>query len=156
MGKEIERKFLVDPKKFATSASYKHIRQGYLSYDPERTVRVRISGESAWLTIKGKSTGIARDEFEYSIPVKDAAILLAMAKGYLIEKNRFYETVGGKLWEIDRFEGDNEGLWIAEIELESENEEFILPRWVSDEVSEDPRYYNSYLSQNPYKNWQDG
>jgi adenylate cyclase len=153
MGKEIERKFRIDPDELIPGEKKKHIRQGYLSADPERTVRIRISGDSAFLTIKGKSNGIARDEFEYSIPVDDAEILLSMSKDFLIEKTRFYQTVGGKLWEIDRFEGENEGLWLAEIELDSEDEEFVLPEWITQEVSGDPRFYNSYLSENPYKNW---
>lgn len=155
MGKEIERKFLVDPRKFVPGKDKVLIKQGYLSDDPERIVRIRVTGSSAILTIKGKTSGITRDEFNYPVPMGDAEILLSLSKNTVISKTRYFENVAGKRWEIDWFTGANEGLLMAEIELGSEDEHFILPRWILKEVSDDHRYYNSYLSQSPYKNWQD-
>lgn len=153
MAKEIERKFLVNPQKFQHPAEKKLFRQGYLFDDPERTVRIRISGESATLTIKGKVTGITRDEFIYPVPVADAEELLKLSKNSVIEKVRYYVRAGGKLWEVDEFLGENEGLLMAEVELSSETEKIILPDWVEKEVSDDQRFYNSYLSKFPFKSW---
>ena len=150
---EIERKFLVDTKKWQPFGSGKKIKQGYLSVDPERVVRVRISGREAFLTIKGKAEGISRTEMEYKIPLNEAEILLAMCTGFPVEKIRYVEKIENNRWEIDVFEGENRGLVMAEIELERENQEFVLPAWVECEVSEDPRYFNAFLSQNPYLLW---
>jgi adenylate cyclase len=153
MAKEIERKFLVNPQKFQHPAEKKLVKQGYLSDDPERTVRIRISGESATLTIKGKATIITRDEFNYSITKADAEELLKLSKNSVIEKVRYYARFEGKLWEVDEFSGENEGLLMAEVELSSETEPIILPDWVEKEVSNDHRFFNSYLSKFPYKSW---
>ena len=145
--KEIERKYLVsdtisDVVKYLQS---KKIRQGYISDNDGKTVRVRTKGEKGYLTIKGKTVGISRDEFEYEIPFEDANQLLANFCAKVLEKERYELVVGEKKWEIDIFQGKLEGLKIAEIELESEEETFELPGWIEKEVSEDVQYYNSKL-----------
>lgn len=155
MGKEIERKFLIDQKLWKPQGSGIHFKQGYLNAQKERVVRVRIEGSKAKLTIKGVTTGVSRSEFEYSIPVEDAAVLLDnICEQPLIDKHRHKEVHGGKTWEIDVFHGLNEGLVVAEIELESEDEKFELPAWAVKEVSSDPRYFNSNLLKNPYSTWE--
>jgi CYTH domain-containing protein len=152
MPSEIERKYLVtaawQPRDAGTLFT-----QGYLSSTPERVVRVRLQGDSAKLTIKGITIGVTRAEFEYDIPVRDAAALLELCEKPLIEKRRHLEQYAGMTWEIDVFLGDNAGLVIAEIELDSEAERFELPPWVGDEVSGDPRYYNNNLIARPFKTW---
>ncbi|HOW49206.1 MAG TPA: CYTH domain-containing protein [Burkholderiaceae bacterium] len=154
MGKEIERKFLVNQKLWKPLNGGTHFKQGYLNSQKERVVRVRIEGDRAKLTIKGANNGITRSEFEYSLPVEDAAVLLdSLCEQPLIDKHRHTETVGGKLWEIDVFHGENEGLIVAEVELASEEEGFELPAWALAEVSSDPRYYNSNLLKSPYSKW---
>ena len=150
---EIERKFLVDEKKWNPSDKGTRIQQGYLSADPERTVRVRISEDKAFLTIKGKPEGIKRRELEYGIPVHDAEVLIKMAINSVVEKTRYKEDYHGFTWEIDVFEGENKGLILAEIELEEEHQEFEKPDWAEADVSDDKRYYNLYLSKNPYQAW---
>lgn len=145
--KEIERKFLVnhellDVIKYLQS---KKIRQGYISDIDGKTVRVRTKGEKGYLTIKGKSSGISRDEFEYEIPFEDANQLLQNFCPKVLEKERFDLIIGEKKWEIDIFHGKLEGLIIAELELESEDEVFELPGWIQEEVSDDVQYYNSRL-----------
>ncbi|HOJ17141.1 MAG: CYTH domain-containing protein [Ignavibacteriales bacterium] len=154
MGKEIERKFLVKSdawKKLSTPTFY---RQGYLSSVKERTVRVRTVGTKGFLTIKGPTVGITRSEFEYSIPVEDAnAMLDNLCERPLIEKNRAVVEYKGLKWELDEFFGDNEGLVIAEVELSDENVKIEIPEWIGDEVSGDPRYFNSNLTKNPFKTW---
>lgn len=153
MSAEIERKFLVTGDGWKTDNPTRYF-QGYLSQDPERTVRIRIiPGKKAVLTIKGPMSGISRDEFEYDIPSSDAITLLSMSKNLIIEKNRHIVDHDGMTWEIDEFLGNNVGLVIAEIELESEDQEIDLPGWVGTEVTDDRRYYNSNLSQNPYTEW---
>lgn len=155
MAQEIERKFLLcgDDWRNAPAIS---IRQGYLSRDAARTVRVRTSGDNAWLTIKGKSKGAVRAEFEYAIPLADANALLALCERPLIEKNRHIIEYAGMTWEIDEFFGENRGLIVAEIELESEDQVFERPHWIGEEVTDDPRYYNSQLSLTPYSEWMHG
>lgn len=154
MGKEIERKFLVRVDAWKPQGEGIHFKQGYLNSQKERVVRVRIEGTKAKLTIKGVTTGVTRSEFEYSIPVDDAAILLdQLCEKPLIDKHRHVESHGGKNWEIDVFHGDNEGLVVAEIELASEDEKLVLPSWAGPEVSSDPRYFNSNLLKNPYSTW---
>ena len=153
MGIEIERKYLVKKELLPQSASQYRIEQGYLSDDPERLVRVRISGSTAFLTIKGKGTGLARPEFEYSIPVDDAIELMQLAIYPPIQKIRHIYFEHGKKWEVDVFSGANEGLIMAEIELESEVEDFILPDWIGEEVSGDCRYFNYELSKQPFSGW---
>lgn len=152
MPQEIERKFLLRGDDWR-SAPAVHIRQGYLSREAARTVRVRTSGDGAWLTIKGKSQGAVRAEFEYAIPLADANTLLELCERPLIEKNRHIIDYAGFTWEVDEFFGANQGLIVAEIELESEDQKFELPPWIGDEVTDDPRYYNSQLSLKPYSEW---
>ncbi len=150
---EIERKFLINKKLWKPKGKGIEIRQGYLSVDPERVVRVRIAGKQSFLTIKGKANGIVRTEMEYEIPKTEADILMKMCLDYTIEKTRFIEGVGDLNWEIDVFEGNNKGLIIAEVELEDEFQKIEFPEWITDEVSNDPRFYNSFLSRNPFLNW---
>lgn len=153
---EIERKFLVTAETFMIEAFAKHqIAQGYLNSNPERTVRIRIKGESGFLTIKGKNneTGMTRFEWETEIALTEARPLLLLCEKGVIQKTRYEVKAGKNTFEVDVFHGDNEGLIIAEIELESESETFNKPDWLGKEVTNDDRYYNSYLSQNPYKNW---
>ena len=154
MAIEIERKYLVRPGAWAPRDAGTHFTQGYLSGQTERTVRVRIEGDSAKLTIKGPTMGISRLEFEYPLPVADARILLdRLCERPLIDKQRYVEWHGRHRWEIDVFHGDNEGLIVAEVELDAEDDEVQLPPWAGDEVSSDPRYSNSSLVRNPFKNW---
>lgn len=150
---EIERKFLVDTDKWKPVSEGKRIVQGYLSTDKQRVVRVRTKGNKAYLTIKGAGKGIVRPEFEYEIPVNDALQLLQLSMDSPIEKTRYTEMYGGKLWEIDVFENANKGLVLAEVELQHENERVELPEWVGEEVSLDKRYFNAWLSQHPFTNW---
>jgi CYTH domain-containing protein len=153
---EIERKFLVKNASFATLATAKKtISQGYLSTHPERTVRVRIANEKAFLTIKGKGneTGMTRFEWEKEIPLLEAKSLLMLCEAGVIEKTRFEIPVGTHLYEVDVFSGENEGLVIAEIELEDENEAFEKPDWLLEEVTNDQRYYNAYISKKPFLKW---
>lgn len=150
---EIERKFLIDNSKWTPAVAGEKILQGYLSTDKERVVRVRTKGEKAFLTIKGKMEGITRSEFEYEIPVEDAILMLKMCLNHPIEKTRYKELHQGKWWEIDVFEGENAGLILAEIELQHEEEHVQLPVWITKEVTRDLRYYNSYMSRNPYSRW---
>lgn len=150
---EIERKYLIDVEKWQPSDEGLKIVQGYLSVDKERVVRVRTKGEKAFLTIKGNQQGITRTELEYEIPVKDAVVMLEMCLDYPIEKTRYHESDGGMLWEIDVFEGVNSGLYLAEVELENEYQTIELPDWIIKEVSSDHRYFNSWLSQNPFSKW---
>ena len=155
MSQEIERKFLVkgDFKTYA-SESYP-ITQGYLSSVPERTVRVRIRGEQGYLTIKGESdtSGICRYEWEKEIPVEEARELLALCEPGVIEKTRYIIPMGIYRYEVDEFHGENEGLLLAEIELEQAEDAFPLPDWLGEEVTGNSRYYNSFLTKNPYSTW---
>ena len=155
MSVEIERKFLVKNENWKSSVrSEKSLKQGYLSRAGQVTLRARISGDKAWLTLKGASEGISRLEFEYEIPRADAEAMLArLCADPPIEKTRYLIDHAGHTWELDVFDGANAGLVMAEIELSSEDEAFDLPGWAGDEVSDDPRYYNASLSKNPYKNW---
>jgi CYTH domain-containing protein len=151
---EIERKFLVKDDSWRKLGEGIYYRQGYLSTDIDRTVRIRTIGEKGFLTIKGRSTNATRTEFEYEIPIKDAEVMLdTLCKGPLIEKTRFKINVNDLIWEIDEFWGENAGLIIAEIELEDNDKDIILPEWVGKEVTEDQMYYNANLVKNPYKMW---
>lgn len=152
MGKEIERKFLTTSDQWQ-DATPTYYCQGYLNRDKQRTVRVRIAGDKAMLTVKGITTGASRDEFEYDIPVDDAKQMLAICEQPLIEKNRRIVHYDGLDWEVDEFLGLNEGLVVAEVELDSEDQVFQSPSWVGEEVTNDPRYFNSSLSSNPYTKW---
>ncbi|MDI5896531.1 CYTH domain-containing protein [Flavobacterium yafengii] len=153
---EIERKFLVTDDSFKKEVfTQNHIEQGYLSSVPERTVRVRIKGDKGYLTIKGISndSGMSRFEWEKEIPVAEAKELLLLCEKGVIDKTRFEIKRGNHVFEVDEFYGENEGLIVAEIELNSETEIFEKPSWLGDEVTKNNRYYNAYLSTNPYKNW---
>jgi adenylate cyclase len=154
MAKEIERKFLVDPEKLPSLKNPHTIRQGYIPGSLTATVRIRISDDDAYLTIKGRATGLTRSEFEYPVPLPDAQEMLEeLCIKTLIEKKRYVVPYEDHLWEIDIFEGSNEGLIIAEIELSDESETFSKPEWVTKEVSHDPKYRNSNLITHPYSSW---
>lgn len=150
---EIERKFLVTGDAWRESSRPVKIVQGYLSRDPDRTVRVRQKGDAAFLTIKGRATGITRTEIEFPIPLTDARDLFLLCLTPLIDKTRHLLTHAGHTWEVDEFHGENEGLILAEIELPSEDSPFEPPPWLGPEVSSDHRYSNSRLSANPFKTW---
>ena len=152
MAKEIERKFLVQASWKPQDEGIK-IAQGYLSTVPERTVRVRIKGDKGYLTIKGKNQGISRAEFEYEIPIGDAEDLLKLAEQPILSKTRYLEQHGNRLWEIDVFAGENQGLVVAEVELPDEQAEFSRPDWLGQEVSGDVRYYNANLIKKPFSLW---
>ena len=155
MAQEIERKFLVagDFKPFAKKAT--SITQGYLSSVPERTVRVRVKGEKGFITIKGigSESGASRFEWEKEIPVAEVQDLLQICEPGVIDKTRYLVEAGDHTYEVDEFYGDNEGLVVAEVELSSEDETFVKPEWLGEEVTGDVKYYNSMLMKNPYKNW---
>jgi len=153
---ETERKFLVTSDSFKNNAtSQKRIVQGYLNSNPERTVRVRIKGDSGYLTIKGKgnASGTTRFEWEKEIPLAEAEQLLALCEKGTIDKVRYEVPVGNHIYEVDIFSSENEGLTIAEIELFNENEAFEKPEWLGIEVTGEERYYNAYLSNHPYSTW---
>jgi CYTH domain-containing protein len=153
---EIERKFLVRDNSFMEEAySAKRIVQGYICADAERSVRVRIRGEEGFLTIKSASNerGWSRYEFEQPVDLKEAEELMKLCLPGRIDKVRYYVKAGGHTWEVDVFHGENEGLVVAEIELESETDVFDLPPWVDKEVSGKPQYYNSMLAAHPYSTW---
>lgn len=153
--KEIERKFLVDQTKWQTPAEGgKYYKQGYLFCDPEKSVRVRLIGKAGYLTIKVKDTDISRYEYEYEIPAEQACEMLDnFCTDSMIEKVRYVLDFCGMFWEVDVFGGDNEGLIIAEVELESEDQEITLPGWVDAEVTGDPKYLNVNLAKLPYKDF---
>lgn len=151
---EIERKFLVKNNSFLNDFSRSNrIVQGYLSSNPERTVRVRIKGENGYLTIKGKSEGFSRFEWEKEIDIDEAEKLLQLCEKGIIDKIRYDIIVGTHVFEVDVFNSENEGLILAEIELQTENEVFEKPDWLGEEVTENIKYYNSYLSKHPFKTW---
>lgn len=155
---EVERKFLVESDAFiADSTSYDDMQQGFLSTDPERTVRVRISGQNAKLTVKGPSSedGTTRTEWEQDVPVAEAQLLMNLCLPGIITKRRYFVTVGQLLFEVDVFAGENEGLVVAEVELNSPDQIFDRPLWLGEEVTGDAKYYNSQLSKKPYKQWLD-
>lgn len=155
MGVEIERKFLVvgDAWRAQVSSSTR-IVQGYLTEGGEVTVRVRVRGDKGYLTIKGKSQGISRSEYEFEIPADEADAMLAdLAQGPVVEKTRHLVEVDGHTWEVDVFAGANEPLVMAEIELPSDDEQFTVPSWAGQDVSDDPRYYNVNLARTPYSQW---
>lgn len=151
MAREIERKFLVRGDGWKAGPDGVLQRQGYLSVE-DPTVRVRIEGSRATLAVKGAQAGLTRPEFEYGIPLADAEELLKLC-AFAVEKTRHVREYGGRRWEVDVFHGANEGLVIAEIELEREDESFALPLWLGAEVSRDPRYRVSSLARNPFGKW---
>lgn len=156
MSLEIERKFLVknlDFKKEYTKKLY--VKQGYLNSDSYNTVRVRITNEKAFITVKGKSnaSGTTRFEWEKEILISDAEQLLLLSKTLLVEKTRYYIKNNNLYFEVDEFHGNNQGLFLAEIELENEKQTFDKPDWLGEEVTGNYKYYNSYLSENPFSTW---
>ena len=154
MAVEIERKFRTKGVDFLANQEGERLTQGYLSHDPRATVRLRVQGDRAWLTIKGKTHGASRSEFECPIPTADAhAMLEEMCPQGVIDKTRYRIQVGEHVWEVDEFHGDNQGLVVAEVELDSEDQPFERPPWLGEEVTDDPRYYNSALSRTPYGQW---
>ncbi len=157
MSLEIEKKFLVSGDAFKQEAEHKvHIIQGYLSSAAERAVRIRIRDDKGFLTIKGKSnaSGATRYEWEKEISIADARELLKLCEAGVIDKTRFLVKSGVHTFEVDEFYGDNEGLVVAEIELQAEHEAFVKPDWIAEEVTGQDKYYNAMLKSNPYKNWQ--
>lgn len=154
MGKEIERKFLVKSDAWRALAQGTMYRQGYLNSIKERTVRIRTVGEKAFLTIKGITVGASRAEYEYEIPFADCnAMLDTLAEKPIIEKKRYKIARAGLTWEIDEFFGENAGLIVAEVELESEDQKIDKPEWIGEEVTGDPRYFNSNLIKHPFTKW---
>jgi CYTH domain-containing protein len=155
MGIEIERKFLVNKEKWSRieKEEKSFFRQGYILSDPEKTIRVRLTDTEGFLTIKGQSVGASKPEYEYRIPKEDAQQLLDNFCISEISKIRYFITYDNKLWEVDEFLGQNEGLMVAEIELTSEDESISIPDWVDKEVTEEWKYSNSNLAINPYKSW---
>lgn len=153
MGVEIERKFKIRDPSWRPPGIGKTICQGYLNTSPGQTVRVRISEPEAWLTVKGLASGAVRKEFEYPIPLVDAREMLALCMGFLIEKKRFLVKEGDFVWEVDVFEGENLGLIVAEIELNSIEQDVPLPAWIGEELTGDPRYTNASLAMTPFSRW---
>lgn len=155
MALEIERKFLLKGDAWRSLGSGTVYRQGYIRTENQQTtVRVRVIGEQGYLTLKGKTIGATRSEFEYPIPVVDAVEMLNfLCDRPLIEKTRYKIEFGGVIWEIDEFMGDNEGLIIAEVELEHEDQQLELPEWIGQEVTGDSKYYNVNLVRHPYTQW---
>ena len=152
MAKEIERKFLVKEGSWRHAQGTQY-RQGYLNSVKERIVRVRTIDNKGYLTIKGITVGASRMEFEYEIPLQDANELLDICEKPLIEKIRYKVEDGGVVWEVDEFTGENQGLIVAEVELQSEDQQFAKPEWIAAEVTGDPRYFNSNLIKTPYTKW---
>ena len=156
MGVEIEKKFLVSGDAYKNEAEQQvRIIQGYLSTVPERTVRVRIKADKGYLTIKGKGndSGASRYEWEKEITLSEARELLELCEPGVIDKTRFLVKSGRHIFEVDEFYGDNDGLVVAEVELDAEDEAFKKPAWIAEEVTGEDRYYNAMLMRNPYKNW---
>jgi len=152
---EIERKFLVNKELWqkSTKPAGQHITQGYLSVDRNKTIRIRITESGSYMTIKGKTTNISREEYEFPVPCEMATEIIQKFSEGIIEKVRYKVSYKGKIWEVDEFLGDNVGLLIAEIELTHEQENFELPEWVGKEVSNDPRYFNASLAMHPFTKW---
>ena len=153
MNIEIERKFLVKRDKWNPNVEGVFYRQNYLSITDQSVVRVRIKGTEATLTVKSSGTGLTREEYQYEISVKDAENLLHLCPHKSIEKIRYKIDDQRHCWDVDEFKGENGGLLMAEVELESETEAVILPEWIGEEVTGDPRYYNATLIQNPFQLW---
>lgn len=156
MATEIERKFLVCSEAWRGQVEHsERYVQGYLASTASSSIRVRVSDERAWLNIKRATPGVQRSEYEYPIPINDAReVLDHLCEGHLIEKTRYPVRYAGSRWEVDVFEGDNAGLTVAEIELDSPEQLFDRPPWLGEEISHDQRYYNNMLSTHPYKGWE--
>jgi len=153
MAVEIERRFLVESPPVLDADGGRDITQGYLRADERASVRVRVAGDQAWLTVKGALQGLTRSEFEYSVPPDDAREMLQLAVGHAIRKRRYTLREHGRVWELDVFDAPNEGLIIAEVELPSEEAELERPSWVGREISGETRYLNASLSSRPYEQW---
>ncbi|WP_434631514.1 CYTH domain-containing protein [Chromobacterium sp. CV08] len=153
MAMEIERRFVVSGDGWRGLAPAVQYRQGYLSVEKERTVRVRVVGEQAWLTLKSHISNVSRHEFEYAIPLADAQTIMDAMCPMVVDKLRHRIEYQGFVWEVDEFFGDNAGLVLAEIELPAEDTQFAKPQWIGAEVTEDGRYTNAYLSKKPYRSW---
>ena len=153
MATEIERKYLIKSDIWRPSGPGRRISQGYLARDPDRTVRVRIVGDGAFMTVKSRRRGISRTEIEFPITLEHAQDLMALCFQPVIDKTRHEVIHEGMLWEVDVFHGENEGLIVAEIELPAEDTPFTPPEWIGEEVSHDLRYTNSRLSEQPFRNW---
>ena len=153
MAKEIERKFLIDINKWPTNQKGILYQQGYLAITEKGIIRIRIKAELSTLTVKSKGTGISRDEFEYEIPIDEAKNLLELCQNDIIIKTRYKVMCNNKLWDVDEFHGKNKGLWIAEIELKTEDEKFEQPDWIKKEVTGNKNYYNAFLSMYPFLSW---
>ena len=153
MNLEIERRFLINESNFTLPKVKKSIKQGYLFSDSNQALRVRMIEQEYFLTYKYKKSAINRYEFEYPISQEDGEKLLSLSDNLIITKDRYYRKIDKHLWEIDIFDGENEGLIIAEIELGDENEKINIPNWVGMEISNDERYFNFNLSKKPYKSW---
>ncbi|MBN4081452.1 CYTH domain-containing protein [Caldithrix abyssi] len=154
MAKEIERKFLMDLTHWPDDTEGVPYRQGYIAVTDYGIVRVRIKGLASTLTVKSSGTGLSRDEFEYDIPMDEAKALLKLCQNDIIEKTRYKVMAEGKLWDVDEFHGNNQGLWLAEVELKSEDETVTQPKWAVQEVTGDEHYYNVYLSRHPFNTWE--
>ena len=155
MATEIERKYLVRNDDWRARA-HREVRylQGYLATTRHCSVRVRVGGDTAFLNVKGATVGASRLEFEYTVPVEDAEVMLReLCAGRVVEKTRYFVPHGGREWEVDVFEGDNAGLVVAEIALDDEAETVALPDWAGEEVTGDVRYYNSHLAVTPFREW---
>jgi adenylate cyclase len=154
MGMEIERKFLVTSDAWRKAVTGVHYSQGYIAGDSAATVRVRVAGDAAWLTIKGLTTGVSRPEFEYQIPLDEARYMLNhLCRRPLIDKHRHFIDIEGLTWEVDEFHCENAGLVVAELELEDESQSFTRPSWLGKEITEDHRYRNSNLGVTPFTTW---
>lgn len=154
MGLEIERKFLINKQLWQAPNKGQHLAQGYIAANAHKlSVRIRIADDTAWLNLKGWINDISRHEYEYPIPISDARELLNNFAGSIVEKIRYQVDYAGHTWEVDEFLGDNAGLMVAEIELDSEAQEFDKPDWIAKEVSDDPRYLNTSLAQMPFSKW---
>jgi len=154
MAIEIERKFLVKQSPCHLAKKSRQIKQGYIVHDQKQVIRVRKKDRDYFLTIKGSNKGISRLEFEFPISKNDAEeLFLHFCQTAIIDKTRHYIDYKGHTWEVDEFHGDNHGLIIAEIELQSVNEKFHLPEWIGDEVSAENKYYNMSLAKHPFKEW---
>lgn len=155
MGVEIERTFLVAHDAWRSAATSREtLSQGYLANTSKSSVRIRRAGDAAWLSVKSMTRGLVRQEYEYPVPLEDAERMLdALCEGPLVEKVRHLVTVGGHVWEIDEFLGDNAGLVVAELELDAPDEPFERPSWLGPEVTHEERYYNFRLAERPYRDW---
>lgn len=155
MPKEIERKFLIEPEAWRklNKPAGKHYKQGYIPGSDEVTTRIRVANSKGYLTLKGKTVGISRDEFEYEVPYNDAIEMINSFTNIGTEKIRYEIPIDNVVWEVDEFLGDNAGLIVAEIELKNEDQTFNIPSWIGQEVTNDSRYFNFHLAIYPYRDW---